>query len=251
MIAYNLKTGDEKWSVAAMPSGPCTSPVAADGVVYFAGWSPGGPDDKQFQLPPFDTVHQQAKAKGKDFITKEEAAGTFFKDFFDPVDENKDGKVTREEWDAVLKFMAEGKNSAFAVKPGGSGDVTKSHVLWTKTKGLPYVSTGIAYGGQFLTVKDVGLVSAYDLKSGKEIYTQEREVAGGKYYASPVAANGHIYFTSLEEGTVTVLKAGADKPTVVAQNPKLGERVSATPAIADDTLYVRTAGHLYAFAEKK
>ena len=45
--------------------------------------------------------------------------------------------------------------------------------------------------------------------------------------------------------------AAADKPTVVAKNPPLGEKVAATPAIADDTLYVRTAGHLYAFAEKK
>jgi outer membrane protein assembly factor BamB len=251
MIAYDLKSGEEKWSVAGMPSGPCTSPVAMNGTVFFAGWSPGSPDDKDFQLPKFDDMHKQAKAKGKDFITKEEAATTFLKDFFDPIDADKDGKVTREEWDAVLKFMSEGKNSAFAVKADGSGDVTKSHVLWTKTKGLPYVPSGIAYRGQFLTVKDGGLVTAFDAKTGKELYVQERELAAGKYYASPVAANGHIYFTALEDGTITVLKAGSEKPEVVAKNPKLGERVSATPAIADDTLYVRTAGHLYAFAAKK
>ena len=167
------------------------------------------------------------------------------------MDTNKDGKITRDEWDAVLKFMAEGKNSAFAVKAGGTGDVTKSHVLWTKTKGLPYVPSGIVYRGQFVMVKDGGMVTAYDAKTGKDVYAQERELANGKYYASPVAANGHIYFTSLEDGTVTVLKAGAAKPEVVAKNPKLGERVAATPAIADDTLYVRTAGHLYAFAAKK
>jgi outer membrane protein assembly factor BamB len=234
-----------------MPSSPCTSPVVVDGIVYFAGWSPGASDDKEFELPPFDEVHKQAKAKEKDVITRAEAEGTMLKNFFDPVDANKDGKVTREEWDAVVKFMAEGKNSAFAVKPGGSGDVGGTHVRWTKTKGLPYVPTGIVYRGQFVTVKDGGLVTAFDVATGKELYVQEREVAGGKYYASPVAANGHIYFTSLENGAVTVLKAGAPKPEVVAKNPKLGERVAATPAIADDTLYIRTAGHLYAFAEKK
>ena len=54
-----------------------------------------------------------------------------------------------------------------------------------------------------------------------------------------------------DDGTVTVIAAGGAEPEVVAKNPKLGERVAATPAIADDTLYVRTAGHLYAFAEKK
>jgi outer membrane protein assembly factor BamB len=99
-------------------------------------------------------------------------------------------------------------------------------------------------------VKDGGIVTAFDPKTGEEIYMQ-RAVAGGKYYASPVAANGHIYFTSLEDGIVTVLKAGAKKPEVVAKNPPLGERVAATPAIADDTLYVRTEKHLYAFAAEK
>jgi outer membrane protein assembly factor BamB len=124
-------------------------------------------------------------------------------------------------------------------------------VLWTRTKGLPYVSTGIAYRGQFVTVKDGGLVSAFDLTTGKELYVQERELAAGRYYASPVAANGHIYFTALDDGTITVLKGGSSKPDVVVKNPKLGERVAATPAITDDTLYVRTAGHLYAFGERK
>jgi outer membrane protein assembly factor BamB len=65
-----------------------------------------------------------------------------------------------------------------------------------------------------------------------------------------VAANGHIYFTSLDDGTVTVLKAGTAQPELVAKNPKLGERVSATPAIADNTLYLRTASKMYAFADR-
>ena len=99
-------------------------------------------------------------------------------------------------------------------------------------------------------VKDGGIVTAYDSKTGKEIY-QKRAIASGSYYASPVAADGHIYFASLADGTVTVLQAGTAKPEVVAENPPLGERVSATPAIANDTLYVRTAGHLYAFATQE
>jgi outer membrane protein assembly factor BamB len=150
-----------------------------------------------------------------------------------------------------MKYMSSSKNSAFALKAGGSGDVTKSHMLWKKTKGLPYVTSAIVYRGQYVMVKDGGLVTAYDAASGKEVYVQERAVAPGRYYASPVAANGHIYFTSLDDGTVTVLKAGTAKPEVVARNPKLGERVAATPAIAGDTLYIRTAKHLYAFADKK
>lgn len=102
-----------------------------------------------------------------------------------------------------------------------------------------------------MLVKDGGLVTAYDAKTGSEIYLQERVVAAGRYYASSVSANGNIYFTMLDDGTITVLKAGEKMPEVVVKNPKLGERVAATPAIANDTLFVRTAGHLYAFAEKK
>ena len=251
MIAYDLKSGDEKWSVLGMPSGCCTSPVATDTALYFAGWSPGGPEDKEFQLPKFDDVLKGADADKDGALSRAEAEKAQMKDFFDPMDANKDGKITRDEWDAVVKFMAEGKNSAFAVKPGGTGDVTKSHVLWTKTKGLPYISSAIVYRGQVVLVKDGGVVTAYDAKTGKDVYVQERAAAGGRYYASPVAANGHIYLTTLDDGTITVLKAGADKPEVVATNPKLGEKVAATPAIADDTLYVRTDKHLYAFAAKK
>jgi outer membrane protein assembly factor BamB len=251
IIGYDLKSGAEKWSVAGMPSGPCASPVVADGLLFFAGWAPGSPDDKQFQLPPFDVLLKQADTNKDGVVSREEAQKTFVKDMFDAVDANQDGKITREEWDAVLKFLSEGKNSAFALKSGGTGDVTRSHLLWQKTKGLPYVPSALVYRGQCILVKDGGLVTAYDAKTGKEQYVQERVAAPGRYYASPVAANGHIYFTSLEGGAVTVLKAGSAKPMVVAKNPKLGERVAATPAIADNVLYIRTQGHLYAFAEKE
>jgi outer membrane protein assembly factor BamB len=251
MIGYDLKTGAEKWSFVGMPSGPCSSPVVADGTLFFAGWSPGGPDDKEFQMPTFDFLLKQADTNKDGVLSREEAQKTFLKDMFDSLDTNKDGKITREEWDAVLKFMAEGKNSAFGLRLGGTGDATTPHELWKKLKGLPYIPSALVYRGQCVMVKDGGLVTAYDAKTGKEVYVQERVAAPGRYYASPVAANGHIYFTSLDGGAVTVLKAGSDRPEVIAKNPKLGERVAATPAIADNVLYIRTDKHVYAFAESK
>jgi outer membrane protein assembly factor BamB len=250
MTGYDLRTGAERWWVTAMPSGCVTTPVTADGLLLFAGWSPGGPDDKENQAPPFDALLKDLDANKDGALSRAEAAKSF-EGFFDNLDTNKDGTVTRAEYDEMLKAMAEGVNSAFAVKAGGAGDVTRSHVLWRAKRGLPYVASGIAYRGQYVMVRDGGLVSAYDVKTGREIYLLQRVAASGRYYASPVAANGHIYLTSLEGGAVTVLKAGADRPVVAARNPKLGERVAATPAIADDTLYVRTDKHLYAFAEGK
>lgn len=252
MIGYDLQTGDEKWFVEGMPSSCCASPVTADGDLFFAGWSPGDPEEKDFPMPTFDELLTKdgADADADGMLSKEESDKTMLKDFFDSNDTNKDGKITLEEWDVILKFSSASKNSAFALKPGGTGDVTHTHVLWKQTSGLPYVPSAIVYRGQYVMVKDGGIVTAYDAKTGDELY-QKRAIASGSYYASPVAANGHIYFTSLADGAVTVLEAGTAAPQVVAQNPPLGERVSATPAIADDTLYVRTAGHLYAFAAKK
>jgi outer membrane protein assembly factor BamB len=249
MVGYDLKTGDEKWTYLGMPSGCCSSPMVANGTLYFAGWSPGGPDDKENAMPSYDDMLKMLD-KDKDGALSRAEAEQAFGGFFDSQDANKDGKVTRDEYEVILKFMAEGKNSAFALKPGGTGDLTQSkNVLWTKTKGLPYVATAIVYRGQLVTVKDGGIVTAFDAKTGDELY-RERVAAPGSYYASPVAANGYLYFTSLDGGAVTVLKAGTPKPEVVAKNPKLDERAGATPAIADDTLYMRTDKHLYAFAVK-
>lgn len=245
MIGYDLATGEERWFVAGMPASNCTTPVVADGQLYYAGWSPGGTGDTGFKMPTFDELLKD-DANKDGVYSKEESLATPFKDFFDNQDPNKDGKIVREEWEGMLKFIANAKNSAFALKAGCKGDAA-DHVAWRETNGLPYVSSPILYGGQYVMVKDGGIVTAYDAKTGEEKY-QKRCAASSGYYASPVAAAGNIYFTALKDGSVTVLKAGAEKPEIVVKNPPLGERVSATPAIADDTIYLRTAGHLYAFA---
>jgi outer membrane protein assembly factor BamB len=250
MIGYDLGSGDERWHVDGMPSSCCTSPVTADGKLFFAGYSPGDPAEKDFKLPAFDDVLKQGDANHDEILTEPESEKTAVKGFFSMQDLNKDGKITRGEWEQLVKFMSASRSSAFALRPGGTGDVTNTGVLWKKTKGLPYVSSAIVYRGQYMMVKEGGIVTGYDANTGDELY-QKRVLSSGNYYASPVAANGKVYFVSLEDGTVTVLEGGTTPPKVVAKNPPLGERTAATPAIADDTLYVRTAGHLYAFAEKK
>ncbi|HVC95632.1 MAG TPA: PQQ-binding-like beta-propeller repeat protein [Pirellulales bacterium] len=247
MVGYDLMSGDEQWSVVGIPSGCCSSPVAADGKLFFAGASSGGAEETGPAMPSFDSLLKDLDKDHDDAISRAEGEKAF-QGFFDNQDTNKDGKVSREEFEAIIKFMSEGKNSAFALKAGGAGDVTASHTLWKRTKGLPYVASAILYRGQYVMVKDGGIVIACDAETGKPAY-QERIAAAGRYYASPVAAAGHLYFMSLENGAVTVMKGGSPKPVVVAENPELGERCSATPAIADDTLYIRTAAHLYAFAE--
>ena len=93
-------------------------------------------------------------------------------------------------------------------------------------------------------MKSGGLASAYEAKTGKVLFQDERVGVGGDYYASAVAC-GESIFVPAESGPVVVL--GATRTLEVRARNNLGEAVMATPAIADGQIYVRTAGHLYAF----
>jgi outer membrane protein assembly factor BamB len=97
------------------------------------------------------------------------------------------------------------------------------------------------------TVNMRGRLSAFDAKTGKELYEDE-PVGIGAAYASPVAASGHLYLCGMDKAVV-VVKAG-DFPEKVC-SAKLDDRIAATPAVADGTVYVRTGKTLYAFAEAK
>jgi len=132
------------------------------------------------------------------------------------------------------------------VTPGGTGDISDSHVAWKFQKGLPYVPSPLFYDGRVYFVKDGGLLSSLDAQTGDAFYAQERlGGAPGNYYASPVAADGRIYLASLP-GKLTVVKAGGIKPEILHQ-VDFGERILATPALVGDRLYLRTTTRLWPF----
>ncbi len=240
MKAYDLSSGAERWLIRELPAVDCTSPVADGEALYFAGWSPAGEDAP---LPSFDDL-LKADADHDGRISEAESENTPLKGFFKPNDTDKDGYITRAEWDGLISYLKSGKNRLIAVKPGGSGDITASHVAWQKTKGLPYVPSPLLYRGRLFMVKDGGIASCYDAATGEAKYEQERLRVDGQFYASPVAADGHIYLASLTGKAATV--AAGDKPEVVWR-ADFHERIAATPSIAADTLFVRTETKLYAF----
>ena len=121
-----------------------------------------------------------------------------------------------------------------AIRPGGRGDVSKSHVVWRADTGAPYVSSLVHYDGVLYMAGDVGVLSAIDAKSGQRIW-QER--TGGVFTASPVAADGKVYLLS-EDGQAIVLAAGP-KPRVLARN-RLNARQLASPAISGGRIFIRT-----------
>jgi hypothetical protein len=119
-------------------------------------------------------------------------------------------------------------------------------VAWEKKKGLPYVPSPLLYRGRLFMIKDGGIASSIEAATGVAKFEQERLKIEGSFYASPVAANGHIYLVNLD-GKAATLAAG-DEPRVVWR-ADFGERIAATPAIVEDTLYLRTATKLFAFKE--
>ena len=244
MKAYDLKTGAEHWSLAGMPSFTCTTPVVGDDLLFFAGWSPG---KEPGTFPDFAGMARQFDKNGDGAITPDEVKGTPFEGFLKGMDFNRDGKVTAEDLESMKANMAKGENVLIALKPGGKGVLNESQVAWKQTRGLPYVPSALYYNGRVYLVRDGGMVSSFDAKTGRPYYQQERIEALGSYYASPVAANGRIYLASLD-GRVTVLLAGGEKPTIMHQ-ASFGERISATPAPVGKALYIRTASTLYAFGQ--
>lgn len=244
MKAYDPNNGKEIWTIRDLPAVTCTTPVVANDLLVFAGWSPG--DAEESPLPAFAQFALPADADGDGALNAEEAKNTFLSQTFENNDLNHDGKFTEAEWEETRAFLAKGTNRVFAVRPGGTGDISDTHVVWTRGKGLPYVPSPVFCQDRVFMIRHGGLATLLDSQSGKPIYEMKRIGQEGDYFASPVTANGFIYLAGLN-GVMSVLKAG-DKLDVVSTTD-LGEQIFATPAIVGDILYVRTAGHMYAFGD--
>src|SRR5262249_7237150 len=138
-------------------------------------------------------------------------------------------------------------NRIVAIKPGGRGDISESHVLWSQRKHLPVVPSPLLYQGQLFLVKPGGILTVLDARTG-ELGKQERlPFAGGDYYASPAGGDAKVYSLS-QRGQLNVVSAAADWKTL--HRARFEEDVYATPAIVDGKIYLRTTGHLYCFGLK-
>ncbi|MEO6245529.1 MAG: PQQ-binding-like beta-propeller repeat protein [Opitutaceae bacterium] len=241
---FDLKTGRERWVVDNVTGYVCTTAFVADGLLYFGGFSN---DTTDSPLPTWEEFYKKYDRNGDGIVAFNEIAEDRI-DYWRGVDANRDGKFSKEDWDfmSAEAKAVRSENALVAVKPGGLGNITETHVAWRYRKGLPYVPSPIYVEGRIYFVKDGGLISSLDAKTGEPHYAQERlPNAPSSYYASPVAADGKLYVASVA-GKFTVVKTGGDKPVVLHQ-VDFGERILATPAIVGDVIYVRTDKRLWAF----
>jgi hypothetical protein len=133
-----------------------------------------------------------------------------------------------------------------AIRTSASGKIklmgdSRKHVAWSKLRDGIYMQTPLVYGDLLYACRDNGVLSCYEVETGKRLY--RKRLGGGGFTASPVAANGRLYFTG-EDGEIFIVRAGREFE-LLAQN-SMNEVCMATPAISDGMLIIRTKNHLYA-----
>ena len=136
----------------------------------------------------------------------------------------------------------------YAVKPGGTGDISlpkgetaSTTIAWSNDREGTYIPTPLLYRDILYTLNNNGVLTAYNAGSGQRLY-RARVGGGGAFSASPVAADGRLYFAN-EDGDVFVAKAGPEYAELGKYS--LNEVIMATPAISDGVIVIRTLGHVY------
>jgi outer membrane protein assembly factor BamB len=247
VVGYDFETGQEVWTVRGLSRIINMTPtVGPDGVLYVGAWAPGGDPGQRIAFPPFAEVLTKQDANKNGTLEENEAPAGPFKDRFTQVDADKNGHVTKEEYESVRDIIDKSQNKLVAIKLGGTGDVTSSHVLWSYVKDLPYVPSPVVVNGHVFFVKNGGIVTSLDAKTGKAVKT-DRVRGTADYYASPVAGDGKIYVVS-KDGDLNVISDEGDWQ--VLHSAEFDDEVYATPAIADGKIYLRTRGHLYCFGTR-
>jgi outer membrane protein assembly factor BamB len=149
--------------------------------------------------------------------------------------------VPRPVFGHGMVYIATGFNqpTVMAVRADGTGDVTKTDVAWTLRRGAPFTPSPLLVGTDLYVVNDVGILSCVDARTGAVRYQQR---LNGNFSASPVFADGRIYFQS-EEGVTTVIAPGARFQVLATST--LGESTLASMAVSGGSMFIRSDTHLY------
>jgi outer membrane protein assembly factor BamB len=154
--------------------------------------------------------------------------------------------VPRPVLGAGLVFICTGffEPKVLAVRPDGKGDVTKTHIAWTLDRGAPLTPSPLVVGDELYVVNDNGIASCLDASSGSGYW---RARLGGNFSASPLSADGRIYFLN-EEGETTVIAPGKQFQKLATN--RLNGATLASIAVSGGALFIRTHEHLYRIEQK-
>ncbi|MCH2128456.1 MAG: PQQ-binding-like beta-propeller repeat protein [Pirellulaceae bacterium] len=238
---YDPETGEERWTCNTLLRTIMTSPVVSQDRIFISIQSYGDTNRVlKYALLQWRDTNQDER------LDKTEVNEAFWEKF-DSGDHNGDGFLAGEEIDAAFQSpdnLIGGGTTIQAVRGGGEGNVTDTHVIWNIENNAPSnISSPLVVNDRLLVVKKGGISAAFQVTDGETVWLKKRIKNFGNYYASPVCGDDKIYITG-ENGYIVVLDATQDKPVVLKKND-MGDSCTATPAIANNRLYVRTLHKLY------
>jgi outer membrane protein assembly factor BamB len=245
LAGYDPATGSRRWWTHGLARIVIPAPVPSGEVVYMASWSPGGDPANRLTLDDWPTALAKWDKNKDGRLARDEIDDQEVLNRFTRMDLDQSGDLDQKEWDRHAAVFRQAQNAVLAIKPSGKGELTERDLLWRYQRGVPFVSTPLLDHGRLWMVKDGGIVTQLDAARGQRVL-EERLPGGGSYYASPVAADGKVYFAS-EQGVVTVLANLPQWKVISSHN--LHEKIYATPAIERGRLYLRTEKALYCFGK--
>lgn len=258
MKAYDLETGEEMWTLPKLTDEPATTPLSAHGLVYVTTYNMKT-NPEVLGLPSYDSLLQlydrnndrqlsfEEIKENKSILSRYDADGEGdhpLPGFFRGLDRDRDGQLTRMEWDRIVKWIDsfDWKNALLAIKPPLEKGGLPS-LVWEYEYGVPECPSPLIIEDRIYMVKNGGIFTCLNALSGEKYYEQKLG-AGGPYYASPVYADGKIYLASTR-GVITILREGKEYQ-ILSQN-NLNQRIMATPALVKGTIIIRTDRSLQAF----
>ncbi|MCA9026165.1 MAG: PQQ-binding-like beta-propeller repeat protein [Planctomycetaceae bacterium] len=246
LSGYDLENGSLLWQMRGLSRIVDNTPVVANGNLFVATWSPGGDEGDRISMEPFDEALTTYDKDGDKLIGKDELSDGPVLDRFYRIDLNQNQKLDADEWQKYANVFEQAQNVAVAIRPGGRGDITDTHVIWTHRKGLPTVPSPVVHDSILYMVKDGGIVTALDASTG-EVIQQVRTGVSAPYYASPIIADNKLYLAS-RSGVLTVFKAGPDLERLSSHD--FAANITATPVADKEHIFVRTEKMIYCFTLK-
>ncbi len=257
LIGYDPATGERLWRAKTLLRNIKTTPACVGDVIYISQQSGGIANQWLASADRAETGNSDGKLSKEEMqamVVGAKVPEAFYEKTFGRGDLNKDGYLEGEELDLAFlhpdNFAGARFDSAesadeyiMAVRGGGRGDVTKTHLLWKhKTKHTDHIVSPLVLDDRMLLVKEGGISTLFETKEGKALRGPKRIGNSSSYFASPIVGDGKIYIGG-ENGVVVVLKNSPDYELLAKNN--MGDTIIGTPAIADGGLYVRTRSTLY------